>query len=52
MKKQDSLKELYDYYLSEKQKEDNNETHKKNIKFLELALLRKCIDKLLKESEV
>lgn len=45
------LKRVYDYYLSEKQKEDKSETHLKNIKFLELAILRSCIDKLLKESE-
>lgn len=49
--KQDSLKDLYEFYLSEKTKNIDSDTYIKNIKFLELALLRKCIDKLLKESE-
>ena len=50
MTKQDNLKNLYDYYLSVKSKNNNTEEANKNIKFLELALLKICIKKLLKES--
>ena len=50
MSKQDLVK-VYDYYLTQKSINDDSETHLKNIKFLELAILRECIDKILKESE-
>lgn len=50
MSKQDLVK-LYDYYLGQKSINDDSEKHLKNIKFLELVILRSCIDKLLKESE-
>lgn len=50
MSKQDLIK-IYDYYITQKSINDDSEKHLKNIKFLELALLRECIDKLIKESE-
>ena len=50
MSKQDLIK-MYDYYIEQKAKDDKSEKGLKSIKFLELALLRECIDKLLKESE-
>lgn len=45
----DDLKKLYNFYLEQKEKP---KIKKENIKFLELALLRGAIDKLLKEMEV
>lgn len=45
------LKVLYNYYTELKTKPRRTKREKDNFKILELALLRRAIDKLLKEVE-
>lgn len=45
------LRRLYNFYLVEKDKPRKTKQDENNIKFLELALLRGAIDKLLKDME-
>lgn len=48
----EDLKTLYNFYLEQKEKPRDTKIKEDNFKFLELALLRSAIDKLLKDMEV